>query len=247
MTSMHVLPRRVMPELLDELDPADPRARRSRHDLRRVHRAMRSVHILKGVLGTLRLASVPRTIIEIGAGDGTLLLRLARTLGKSWTGVHLVLLDRHPLLSDATRAAYGELGWTVDALRADALDWVGRPGQRRYDLCLANLFLHHFEDAELASLLRGSAACADVFIGCEPRRDRLSLLASRLIGLLGTNAVTRADAVKSVAAGFRGRELSELWASAPGLWALQEYRVLPFTHCFTATRTRISRPDGPRG
>lgn len=243
---MDSIPRRVTPELLDDLDPADPRARRSRRDLRRVHRAMGSVHILRRMLGALRLSGPPRSIIELGAGDGTLLLRLARVLGNSWTGVQVTLLDRHDLLADATRAAYQELGWTVTVLRQDALTWSRPPAGERYDLCLVNLFLHHFQDADLASLLIGSAERTDAFIACEPRRDRLSRLGSRVIGLLGANAVTREDAVKSVDAGFSGNELSTLWAAARGAWVTREYAAWPFTHCFAATR-QGSSPRAPHG
>lgn len=256
---MNALPRRVTPELLDDLDPEDPRARRSRHDLRRVHRAMRSVAILRRVIAGLGPASPPRSVLELGAGDGTLLLRLAQTLRPAWTGVQLTLLDRHDLISDATRAAYGRLGWTVGVLQQDVLDWIRKAEPRRYDLCVANLFLHHFKEADLTTLLLGSALRSDAFIACEPRRDRFGGLGSRLIGLLGANAVTREDAVKSVAAGFRGEELSRIWAAAPGRWKVAEYRALPFTHCFTAVRKSTalgtaamapdlaSRPDAQHG
>jgi hypothetical protein len=51
---------------------------------------------------------------------------------------------------------------------------------------------------------------------------------------LGANDVTRHDAVASVRAGFRGRELCGLWPkSAPG-WRLGEHGVFPFTHLFHA-------------
>jgi hypothetical protein len=233
---LNALPRVVTPELLDDLDPGDPRALRSRRDLRRVHRAMRSVQILEAAIGTLPLQQAPRSIIELGAGDGTLLLRLARALGAPWRGAHLTLLDRHDLIAEDTRAGFRQLGWTVTVIEADVLEWSRPPVGERYQLCLANLFLHHFKGAELQALLSGSAARTDVFIACEPRRDRFGLLASRMIGLLGANAVTREDAVKSVAAGFAGHELSTVWAAAPGAWATTEYRALPFSHCFTAMR-----------
>ena len=40
-------PRRVTPEILDELPSSDPRARRSRVDLRRINRIMAAVTWLK--------------------------------------------------------------------------------------------------------------------------------------------------------------------------------------------------------
>src|SRR5579871_1062351 len=74
-------PRLVVPEMLDELAPDDPRAQRARRDLRRVHGCMRSPAILKRLIETVSLPLARRwRIIELGAGDGTLMLRVATRL-----------------------------------------------------------------------------------------------------------------------------------------------------------------------
>ncbi len=95
---MSLSPRRVEPEELDGLAADDPRGRRSRRDLRRVHVAMRSVSNLRRAVAALQLAAQPRRILELGAGDGTLLLRFARAQRPRWTGVELTLLDRVDLV-----------------------------------------------------------------------------------------------------------------------------------------------------
>ena len=124
------------------------------------------------------------------------------------------------------------LEWAARQLRSDA----GRCGEgRRYDLCFANLFLHHFEPAPLVVLLRAVAAAADAFVACEPRRSNIARVGSRLIGLLGASEVTRQDAVKSVAAGFTDRELSTAWSTRGG-WNLVEFPAPPFSHCLAAAR-----------
>ena len=124
------------------------------------------------------------------------------------------------------------------------LDWAdtfpeaanGSAAATGHDLIVANLFLHHFEAATLAHLLQAVALRTGVFIACEPRRSRLALLGSHLVGALGANAVTRQDAVLSVHAGFRERELSQVWqAGAPG-WRLQERAAGAFSHVFSAVR-----------
>lgn len=121
---------------------------------------------------------------------------------------------------------------------ADALTWARDPAEPRYDLCIATLFLHHFDADRLSTLLSAAAARADAFVFGEPRRDLFGFVASACAGVIGANRITRADAVTSVAAGFRGRELSTLWASIAGDWIVGEFRALPFTHCFTAVRVR---------
>jgi hypothetical protein len=183
----------------------------------------------------LQLARSPRSILELGGGDGTLLLRFARTQ-PDWSPVTLTLLDIQDLVSAQTRAAYVALGWEVRVIRKDVAQWAAGPGGARHDLCLANLFLHHFDGPFLASLLRAIARDCDAFVACEPRRDRLSLFGSRAIGLLGTNAITRQDAVTSVIAGFAGQELSQLWPPELRDWRCEEYAAFPFTHCFAAVR-----------
>jgi SAM-dependent methyltransferase len=237
--------RRVESEELDGLPADDPRARRSRRDLQRVHRAMRSVSILVRAVSRLRLATQPLRILELGAGDGTLLLRFARALRPRWSGLELTLLDRVDLLSEPTRSAYRELGWQVSVMRADVLEWAAAPHTRRYDLCCANLFLHHFDAAPLGMLLRAVASATDAFVACEPRRSGIALMGSRLIGLLGTNDVTREDAVKSVLAGFTGRELSAAWGRPAGDWSVDEFPAWPFTHCLAAVRSTV-RSAGTR-
>jgi SAM-dependent methyltransferase len=231
--------RRVCPEALDDLDPQDPRAQRARRDLRRVHRAMGSVAILRNSLARLGLATHPKSIVELGAGDGTLLLRLARTLKPKWVGVEVTLLDRHRVVDLATLDGYHRLEWRVNVVCEDALAWAKRTAAERCDLCMTTLFLHHFEDPDLRVLLAGVAARSQAFIASEPRRDRFARLGSHLVGFLGANAVTREDAIKSVAAGFAEGEISAAWPNDEEKWWLQEYRALPFSHCFLAARDGI--------
>ncbi len=227
--------RRVCPEALDDLDPSDPHAVRARGDLRRVHRAMGSLTILRNLIARLQLAAPPKAILELGAGDGTLLLRLARALA-SWRGVELTLLDRHRVVLPETLESFRKLGWRVSVACKDALVWAAEPAETCFDLCVTTLFLHHFQDDDLRVLLEGIARRCDAFIASEPRRDLLAGVGSRLVGLLGTSAITRGDAVKSVAAGFAGRELSAAWPKGSSGWRVREFRAPPFSHCFLAAR-----------
>ena len=236
--------RRVEPEELDGLAADDPRGRRSRRDLRRVHVAMRSISNLQRAVAVLQLAARPRRILELGAGDGTLLLRFARAQRPRWNDVELTLLDRVDLVSEQTHTGYRELGWQVNFLRADALEWAASRQTRSYDLCFANLFLHHFEPAPLNLLLRAVAAATDAFVACEPRRSNIARVGSRLIVLLGASEITRQDAVKSVAAGFTDRELSAAWNTPGGDWNLVEFPAPPFSHCLAAARAKSRLPTG---
>jgi hypothetical protein len=227
----------VRPEALDDLPPDDPQALRSRRDLRRVHRAMRSLSALEHAVRRLMLRVPPKKILELGAGDGTLLLRLAAALNARWPGVELTLLDRHRIVNSETVDAYGSLGWKVTTVCEDALTWVRQSRLQPHDLCITTLFLHHFRYPELRAMLEGVAAQSGAFIAIEPRREVLAQMGSRLIGLLGAGAVTREDAIKSVDAGFIGEEITSAWPAVETPWWTREFRVLPFSHCFIAART----------
>jgi SAM-dependent methyltransferase len=234
--------RSVVPEELDALRPEDPRAQRSRRDLLRIHRAMRSVSILRAALLKLRLDAPPRRIIELGSGDGRLLLRFAQSMSPPWWGVELSLLDREPAVHHDTEEGFRRLGWKPQVLQQDALAWAEQRSGERYDLCIVSLFLHHFDAAQLRRLLAGIAARCECVIASEPERGRLAHFFSRFVGVLGTNAVTRGDAVKSVEAGFTGEEISEAWPAQHSDWSLQEYGALPFSHCFVAARRPLRVP-----
>jgi 2-polyprenyl-3-methyl-5-hydroxy-6-metoxy-1,4-benzoquinol methylase len=238
-----MLPRRVQPEQLDGLAATDPVAERSRRDLQRVHLFMGTRARLARTLR--RLLPAPRQslrVLELGAGDGSLLLGVARELASAWPPVELTLLDRLALVSESTADDYARYGWTARSSVMDVLDWARAATQppadaaSRWDVVIANLFLHHFEDRELQQVLGAIAASAEVFVACEPRRGLRALAGSHLIGGLGANAVTRADAVLSVHAGFRERELTALWPASAG-WILQEEASGAFSHCFCATRS----------
>lgn len=227
--------RTVEPETLDQLAETDPRAIRSRLDLRRVNRVMGTLSILlRAVDGVLAgNGTVPRRVAEIGAGDGSLLLRLARQRTRRWPRVTVTFVDRQAVVAPQTQEGLASLGWQSEVVTADVFAWLCRSPESRYDLIVANLFLHHFEDAALSHLLAGIAARTHAFVACEPRRAWLSLAGSHLLGLLGCNDVTRRDAVLSVRAGFNGTELTSLWPPATG-WRIEDGPAGMFTQVFTA-------------
>jgi hypothetical protein len=227
--------RQVEAEWLDVLDADDPGARRSRGDLRRINALMGSLTIALTALDRAVAARAPRTIVELGTGDGSLMARIARRCTSRWPGVEVTLIDRQPVVSADALGQIRAAGWLPRVLTCDALDWAARPRAPVADVVFANLFIHHFAGDALTRLLCGIAAQGRAFACCEPRRDRWSLAASRLVGVLGAGRVARHDAVASVRAGFRGSELSALW---PGedRWTVHEYDAGPFTHCLVATR-----------
>ncbi|WP_353644592.1 methyltransferase domain-containing protein [Mesorhizobium sp. WSM2239] len=232
--------RLVEPEILDGLAEKDPRAIAARRDLVRVNGLMFQQAIMTRLLGR-HVASPPRRILEIGAGDGAFMLGVARRLAKRWPAVELTLLDRADLVTPERRVAFAELGWQATAITADVFDWLHSAGDVRFDVVAANLFLHHFADADLARLFSALRLLAPVFVAAEPRRTGLAHAASRLLWAVGAGDVTRHDAPTSVRAGFRHSELSTLWPAESD--HLEERGAGLFTHVFAANRAERSIDD----
>ena len=224
------LTRTVEPEWLDVLPADDPRALRSRRDLRRVNALMANAGI---VAKELRRAEPIMTLAEIGAGDGGFAARLARALPPASAGV-FTLLDRQALVEPRTVEQLAGRGWRAEPVREDVFSWLARPESARAAM-VANHFLPHFEDGALAALLALVASRTRAFVACEPRRSAVALAGSRLLGLVGCNDVTRHDAVTSVRAGFRDGEITALWPKDSG-WTLEEGARGLFSHCFVARR-----------
>ena len=244
-----MMQRIVAAETLDSLAENDPAAMRSRRDLRRVHRVMGTrsflLRALRDMMGTQSTSRSIR-ILELGAGDGSLMLGVARVLAPEWRKVEITLLDRQSLVDEATIDAYAELGWTASPKTDDVLDWAAETSCNdrelaRWDMIIVNLFLHHFQGTQLDALLSAMATRCDRCFACEPRRARLALVGSHLIGVIGANAVTRDDAVLSVRAGFGGNEITSMWPDVDG-WATQEYPAGVFSHCFRAERIETIEP-----
>lgn len=230
--------RHVRPEQLDRLHPDDPAAQRSRKDLRLLNFLMGHAEL---IARELRSHGPIRTLCDIGAGDGTFTLEMARRL--AWTGVDLTLIDQHPALEPKTKAGFHKLGWRVTVITEDVFRALSQGP--RFDAIMANLFLHHFEPEELRLLLAAIAAKCDLFVAVEPRRSALALLASKSIWLVGCGPVTRHDAVASVEAGFRGDELSAAWPQDG--WSTVERPAGLFSHFFSARAcVRAALPPEPQ-
>jgi hypothetical protein len=227
--------RLVEPEWLDVLPPDDPDAVRSRRDLCRVNAWMRHHNLMAGSLQNHLNGSTLGQIIELGAGDGNFLLRVAQKISARHPNVNTILLDRQNIVQPHTLSGFTALGWRAEAITVDVFDW-SRNGSPT-EAIIANLFLHHFYNGSLAGLFHVIAARASLFIALEPRRAFWPLLCSRLLVAIGCNRITRHDAAVSVRAGFDGDELSRLWPSGNG-WQLTEQSVGSFSHLFIARRIK---------
>jgi hypothetical protein len=224
--------RTIEAEWLDSLPGDDPGAIGSRRDLRRLNWLMLHDRIVARAISR-HATGKPRNILEIGAGDGAFMLSVARKLAPHWPDVTVTLLDRQDVASADMRQRFDELGWKTRIAVADVFDFFASNRKVRFDIVVANLFLHHLSSQDLIRLFEHLAGCTSLFVACEPRRSFPALQASRMLWAIGCNSVTRHDAAASAKAGFRDRELLQLWPAERG-WELRERPAGLFSHCFVA-------------
>jgi hypothetical protein len=231
--------RQLEAEWLDALPAQDKRAQASRRDLRRLNILMGQVGLMASALRACA-RSVPRTIVDLGGGDGSFMLRVAQKLSGDWRGVRVISVDRGAVVSDETWRTFAALGWRIESVTMDVFDFL-ELGEHA-DAITVNLFLHHLTEDDLRRLFTLAAARGNLLVACEPRRALFPLVATRLLWAIGCNDVTRHDAFLSVRAGFRGRELSALWPVDAG-WLVEEGAAGLFSHRFIARRLA---PGAPR-
>lgn len=194
----------VEAEWLDGLSADDPAALRSRRDLVRIDALLGCSGFLIHEL-TSRLRP-PRSIVELGAGEGGLCGRLAaRFPNAAITGCDL--LERPASLDAAVDWCRGDLLETLPTVDAEAV--------------VGSLILHHFSEEDLRGIGRHLRK-SRLIVFFEPLRSRLAFALCRILFPF-VSRVTRHDMPASIRAGFREGELSE----ALGLgcdWNLAESR-----------------------
>lgn len=209
--------RTVQPEILDSLPSDAPEAIWSRRDLRMINRLMGNYRWLS------RQIVSSTTVIELGAGDGAITSHRA-LLGK--TTVHGVDLAPRPTSWPE------DWSWTQgDLFRC----W---PQVGEGSTVIANLFLHHFEEAELRQIgSRVESSGARRLLACEPARFFRHQVQGALLPILGINAVTRHDLHVSIRAGFRRGELGAFLGLDPHRWIIRERITFLGALRFEACRT----------
>jgi SAM-dependent methyltransferase len=197
--------RQIQPEFLDQLPCDDREAIGSRRDLARINAVMGNWRWLARMLR--RHAQPGDRVLELGAGRGEFLSWWSRFDSALAGAVAVRALDRAPRPEQ----------WP-EALSWEQTDLVDYEHYDRCDVVIANLVLHHCDQSGLATLGRRLAGGPRVVIASEPARRRRHVWQARLLAFLGVNRVTRHDAVVSVRAGFRGRELPALLGFEASTW-----------------------------
>lgn len=183
----------VVPEILDELPPADPAAIRSRRDLRLINKLMGGQ---RWILNELSKMEGVAKVIELGAGDGELCNRIKQSL----PACEVAALDIVP----RPQSVRGDVSWISQSV----LDFDDYGAEC---IVIANLFIHHLQDDELALLGEKLKGVRGVLFA-EPYRSEVALYMSKVV-VPFVNYVTRHDMPVSIRAGFTKEETAQLLGS----------------------------------
>lgn len=204
--------RRIEAELLDAAPAAE--AEENLRDLVRINRWLGGHWVLPGLVESVAGRGEALRVLDVGAASGD----MGEALRRRFPRARVVALDR---LARNLGAAEGPKV-VADAFRLPF-------GPRTFDVVMANLFLHHFEEEAAVRLLEEMARVAGrAVVVLDLWRHRVAkgfLPATR--GLCRWHELTVADGVRSVEAGFVAAELGAL-ARRAGLGAARVRRHLPW-------------------
>jgi len=154
----------------------------------------------------------PIRVLDVGCGDGAVLLRVGRIARARGIAVHLHGCDVSPTALARARDRAAEAG--ID-LALTLLDVTRDPLPAGFDLVTCTLFLHHLDDADTMRVLSGMRAAGRVGLIQDLRRTRLGYgLAWAGVRLLSRSPVARVDGPLSVVAAYSMREIAALCARA---------------------------------
>ncbi|MCW1912065.1 class I SAM-dependent methyltransferase [Luteolibacter sp. GHJ8] len=196
--------RLVEPEIIDQLPADHPDVIRSRRDLKMINFLMGNERWITRNLRPFPDA-LARGVIEIGAGEGTLLKKLACR----YPGTPLAGCDLAPRPADLPES----IGWH----QQDVFECLA---DQSAGVLAANLFLHHFEDGELprfTPLLQSF----DIICVNEPYRTAQTITDAKIIMPLVGRA-TKHDMPASIRAGFLHGEMPRLLGLDDGTWRIRE-------------------------
>jgi SAM-dependent methyltransferase len=208
--------RATEPEQLDEGVP-EAEAVRSLGDLRFVNRWLGGRRsLLKAVGPFLRESRRPR-LLDVGCGSADLPSFLLRRLGNGLVavGTDLKLLHLQQASAEVRRVV------------ADVRALPFRPGC--FDVVTASLFLHHFDGAEAAAVLRGLFALAGrALVVNDLHRARVPYLFGRaFFPLLFRSPVSVNDGLLSIRRAFTAQELRASFQEA-GIPDVRIARAFPY-------------------
>ncbi|HEY3134487.1 MAG TPA: methyltransferase domain-containing protein [Blastocatellia bacterium] len=222
-------PKRIyQEELLDAGEGTDEDVARSLTDLRRINRFLGGKRVVLRALSSC-LDGVDRkevSLLDVGTGSADIPMAAAALCRERGLEPFVAAVD---LSERNLRVARERLGVSSDIhfVRADSLKLPF--AARSFDFVTASLFLHHFRDEDVVSLLAdfGRVARRAVIVN-DLVRNLVPYYFTRIAGpILGWSFLTRNDGPVSILRGFTADEMDDL-ARRAGLKRRTVERFFPY-------------------
>jgi ubiquinone/menaquinone biosynthesis C-methylase UbiE len=191
--------RRIEPEFLDHATPDD--ARSNLADIVRLNVRFGGHSVIRKTLSHAINGNLPFTLLDVGAASGD----TAELIASLYPAASVISLDL---------SAQNLIGAPQPKLIADAFHLPFAEASIDYVFC--SLFLHHFEDPQVAELLAGfyRVARRAVIVSDLERHVLAYLFFPFTKPFFGWTSMTVHDGMTSVRAAFKPHELAQLAKNA---------------------------------
>lgn len=222
-------PKRIYEEeLLDAGEGTDEDVARSLSDLRRVNRFLGGRKVLLRAISSCLQGSTANevSLLDVGTGSADMPMAVAESCRQRGLDTFLAAVDISERNLRISRAQLG-VSSDIHLVRADSMKLPF--AARSFDFVTASLFLHHFRDEDVVSLLAafGRIARRAVIVN-DLVRNLVPYYFTRIAGpVLTASFLTRNDGPVSVLRGFTPDEMNGL-AQRAGLKVREIKRVFPY-------------------
>lgn len=148
------------------------------------------------------------TIADIGCGHGDILRDVAKFGRKNGYKMKLIGMDANPTAiayADELSTEFPELSFKTEDIFSEAFK------NRKFDVVLATLFLHHFKEAQLTSFLGNTLKQTKIGIVVNDlHRHKLAYYLFVLLSVFIKNNMIIEDGLTSVLRGFKRNELAHI-------------------------------------
>jgi 2-polyprenyl-3-methyl-5-hydroxy-6-metoxy-1,4-benzoquinol methylase len=148
------------------------------------------------------------TIADIGCGHGDILRDVAKFGRKNGYKMKLIGMDANPTAiayANELSTEFSELSFKTEEIFSEAFK------NRKFDVVLATLFLHHFKEAQLVSFLGNILKQTKIGIVVNDlHRHKLAYYLFMLLSVFIKNNMIIEDGLTSVLRGFKRNELAHI-------------------------------------
>ena len=200
------------PEIMDDLNCKGQVVEQTLRELDVINRMLGGNDVTIDGLDRLledRSGNLKLTLADIGCGSGDMCMRISSWARTKGLDIQVTGIDANPYIIQY--AMSNCLG--TDGLTFEVMDVLGEKfSQRKWDIVVATLFMHHFNQTQLVNLLQVLKRQTRIgFVINDIHRHFLAYYSIRLLTrFFSRSSMVRYDAPLSVRRAFRRKELEEI-------------------------------------